>query len=145
MNDIGEIDKHAKTRLFADDTNVFIVCDDPILLKENAQNTLFELSEWFAVNKLSLNKDKSCYSIFVWPAKLSSVPGYLNTIQLGNMIIKRVHHAKYFGLILDESSSFKEHIEDLTKQLNKLANSLKIVRYKVENNNKYNIYFAYTY
>ncbi len=31
MNDIGEI-----------------VSDDPILLKENAQNTLFDLSEWFA-------------------------------------------------------------------------------------------------
>ncbi len=61
------------------------------------------------------------------------------------MIIKRVHHAKYLGLILDESLSFKEHIEDLTKQLNKLANSYKIVRYRVENNNKYNIYFAYTY
>ncbi len=39
MNDIGEIAKHAKIRLFADDTNVFIVSDDPILLKENAQNT----------------------------------------------------------------------------------------------------------
>ncbi len=79
------------------------------------------------------------------PAKLSTVHGYLNTIQLGNIIIKRVHHAKYLGLILDESLRFKEHIEDLTKQLNKLANSCKIVRYRVENNNKYNIYFAYIY
>ncbi len=145
MNEIGEIAKHAKIRLFADDTNVFIVSDVHIVLKENAQNTLFDLSEWLAANKLSLNKDKSCYSIFASPAKLSTVPGYLNTIRLGNMIIKRVHHAKYLGLILDDSLSFKEHIEDLTKQLNKLANSYKIVRYKVENNNNYNIYFAYTY
>ncbi len=61
------------------------------------------------------------------------------------MIINKVHHAKYLGLILDESMSFKEHIEDLTKQLNKLANSYQIVRYRVESNNKYNIYFAYTY
>ncbi len=61
------------------------------------------------------------------------------------MIIKRVHHSKYLGLILNEYLNFKEHIEDLTKQLNKLANSNKIVRYRVENNNKYNIYFAYTY
>ncbi len=82
MNDIGEIAKHAKICLFADDTNVFKVSDNPILLKENAQNTLFDLSEWFAPNKLSLNKDKSCYSIFTSPAKLSTVPGYLNTIRL---------------------------------------------------------------
>ncbi len=145
MNDIGEISKHAKICLFADDTNVFIVSDDPILLKENSQNTLLDLSEWFAANTLSINKDKSCHSIFASPAKLSRVPGYLNTIWLGNMIIKRIHHAKYLGLILDESMSFKEHIEDLTKQLYKLANSYKIVRYRVENNNKYNISFGYTY
>ncbi len=99
--------RQTKTRLFVDDTNVFIVSDDPILLKENSQNTLFDLSEWFAANKLSLNKDKSCYSIFFLPAKLSTVPGYLNTIRLDNMIIKRVHHAKYFGLIL---RSFKPMI-----------------------------------
>ncbi len=140
MNDITEIAKHSKIHLFTDDTNVFIVIDDHILLKENAQNTLFDLSEWFATNKLSLNKAKSCYSIFASPAKLSTVPGYLNTIRLGNMIIIRVHHAKYLGLILD-----KEYIEVLTKQLKKVAYSFKIVRYRVENNNKYIIYFAYTY
>ncbi len=103
MNGIGEIAKHAKICLFANETNVFIVSDDTILSNENAQNTLFDLSELFAANKLSVNKDKSCYHIFASPAKLSTVPRYLNTIQLGNMIIKKVHHAKYLGLILDES------------------------------------------
>jgi hypothetical protein len=145
MNDIGEIAKNAQILLFADDTNVFVASVDPILLKQNAQIILFNLSEWFAVNKLSLNKDKSCYSIFASPAKLKTVPGYLNTIRIGDMVIKRVHHAKYLGIILDESLCFKEHIEDLTKQLNKLANSYKIVRHRVENDTKYNIYFAYTY
>ncbi len=72
-------------------------------------------------------------------------PWILNTIRQGNMIIKRVHYAKYLGFILDEFLTFKEHIEDLTKQLIKLANSYKMVRYRDENNNKYNIYFAYTY
>ncbi len=50
-------------RLFAEDTNVFIISENPKLLKQNAENTLLALSEWFAANKLSLNKDKSCYSI----------------------------------------------------------------------------------
>ncbi len=59
-------------------------------------------------------------------------------------MIKRVHDAKYLGLILDESLSFKEHNDELCKQLNKLANSYKIIRYYAESDNKY-IYFAYTY
>ncbi len=107
MNDIGEIAKLAKIRLFTDDTNVFIVSENPIILKQNAENTLLALSEWFAANKLSHNKDKSCYSIFTSPSKLKTVPGYLNTVHFGDKMIKRVHHAKYLGLILDESLSFK--------------------------------------
>ncbi len=78
-------------------------------------------------------------------SKLKTVPGYLNTIHLGDMMIKRVHHGKYLGPILDESLSFKGHIDVLSKQLNKLANSYKIIKYRVERDNKYNIYFAYTY
>ncbi len=76
--------------------------DGPILLMENAPDTLLDLSEWFAANKLSLNKDKSCYSIFASPAKVSTFHGYLNTFRLGTMIIKRVHFAKYL-----ESMSLK--------------------------------------
>ncbi len=121
MNDIGEIAKLTKRCLFADDTNVFIVSENPILLNQNAENTLLALSEWFAANKLSLNKDKSCYSICASPSKLISVPGYLNTIHLG------------------------EHTDELSKLLNKLANCYKINRYCIERDNKYNIYFAYTY
>ncbi len=136
MNEIGEIAKLAKIRLFADDTNVFIVSENPTLLKQNAENTLLALSEWFAANKLSLNKDKSCYRIFASPSNIETVPGYLNTIRLEDMMIKMIHHAKYLGLILDESLSFQEHIDELSKQLNKLGNSYKIIRYGVERDNK---------
>ncbi len=109
MNDFGEIAKLEKICLSTDDTYVFIVSENHILLKQNAENTLLALSEWFAANKQSLNKDKSCYSIFASPSKLKTVTGYLNNICIGDMMIIRVHHAKYLGLILDESLSFKEN------------------------------------
>ncbi len=67
------------TKHFADDTNVFIVSENPILLSQNAENTLLALSEWFTAVKPSLNKDKSFYSIFASPPKLKTVPGYLNS------------------------------------------------------------------
>ncbi len=48
------------------------------------------------------------------------------------IVINRVNHAKYLGLILDESLSLKEHIEALIKQLSKLASSYKSVRHRVK-------------
>ncbi len=76
MNNIGENSKLAQIGLFAYDTNVFIAYENLILPKQNAENTLLVLSEWFAANKLSLNKDKSCYSIFAFPSKLKTVQSW---------------------------------------------------------------------
>ncbi len=66
---------------------------------------MYNISEWFAANKLSLNHDKTCYSIFASPAKLKTIPTFLNSIQLGDTVINRVNHAKYLGLIRDNSLS----------------------------------------
>ncbi len=52
INDISETAKNAKIRLFAYDTNVFLVSDNTNNFKQDAQHTLLELSEWLAANKL---------------------------------------------------------------------------------------------
>ncbi len=65
MNDICEIANNAKIRLFADDTNLFIVSDDSNHLKNNAKIVFHNTSEWFEANRLSLNHDKTCYSILL--------------------------------------------------------------------------------
>ncbi len=141
INDISEIANNATIHLFADDTNLFIVSDDPNHLKYKAKIVFHNIFEWFAANKVSLNHDKTCYSSFTSLAKLKT----LNSIQLDDTVINRVNHAKYLGLILDESISWKEHFKDLIKQLSKLASSYKIVRHRVKRDNKFNIYLAYTY
>ncbi len=137
--------KMQKKKLFADDPIIFLVSDNTNNLKQDAQHTLLELSEWFAANKLSLNNDKSCYTVFASPTKLHSIPASLNILCFGNLVINSVHHAKYLGFILDESLSWKEYIESLIKQLSKIANSYKVVRHHVEKDNKYNIYFLHTH
>ncbi len=109
------------------------------------QKLFSKIYEWFAANKLSLSHDKTCYSIFASPTKLKTIPTYLNSIQLGDTVINRVNHAKYLGLTLNESLSWMENIEVLIKQLGKLASSYKIVRHGIKRDNKFNIYFAYTY
>ncbi len=139
INDINETAKNERFFfLFTDDTNIFLVSDNTNNLKQDAQHTLLELSKWFATNKLLHNNDKSCYTVFGSPTKLQSIPASLaclNSLCFGNQVINRVHHAKYLGLILDESLSWNEHIESLIKQLSKILISYKVVRHHVEKDN----------
>ena len=61
VNDIATCVKNCKLRLFADDTNLFVSGQE---LLELSQDNLNILSQWFNDNQLTLNIDKTCYSIF---------------------------------------------------------------------------------
>ena len=49
---------------FADDTNIFCLGDNLLSLVEALNCELEMLTEWFKVNKLSLNVSKSNYMVF---------------------------------------------------------------------------------
>ena len=73
MNDMNNVSTLLKLILFADDTNIFF----SIYNLQNAQtiiNTkLTKLSDWFKVNKLSLNIEKTNLIVFTTPQKKMSV------------------------------------------------------------------------
>ena len=63
VNDIQYAVPDAKLKLFVDDTNLFLHDSDPVkLFRElftRANNCMYQLCEWFKVNKLSLNLEKN--------------------------------------------------------------------------------------
>ena len=64
INDICNAIPDTKIKLFADDSNLFIYDKSITNLYYRANQSLSQLSKWFLANKLSLNVDKTCYSIF---------------------------------------------------------------------------------
>ena len=50
--------------LFADDTNLFCKQKNPLLLEENINDELINVTYWLCRNKLSLNIEKSSFVIF---------------------------------------------------------------------------------
>ncbi len=85
-NDIGNRTK-SKVRLFADDTNAFVNSDNYINLKKAITSTLKDIFTWCSDNKLTINIDKTCYSIFHKPNQ--KIPKFLNNIKFNKLIIKR--------------------------------------------------------
>jgi len=53
-----------KIRLFADDTNKFVISKDLMTLFASANNLMSDLFMWLVCNKLPVNSDKTNYMIF---------------------------------------------------------------------------------
>ena len=63
--DMCKVSELLKLIIFADDTDIFCIDDDPKVLIDKLNNELIKLTKWFRVNKLSLNVSKSNYMVFV--------------------------------------------------------------------------------
>jgi len=64
VNDICNAAPEAKIKLCADDTNVFIHSKNKDLVVKQANQCISDLNCWFTANKLSINIDKTCYTVF---------------------------------------------------------------------------------
>jgi hypothetical protein len=128
-------------RLFADDTNIFISCKDPVHLRNRAEQCLKDIKAWLNSNRLILSEEKTQYSIFM-PCK-RKVPNNLNEIHIDNKIIHRTKSCKYLGAILDDKISFDDHILQLSKDLTKFIYSFRVIKDWVPTTEKMILYYAY--
>ena len=82
----------SKVRIFADDTNVFFHCNNINELIEIGQKIMNQLHTWFTANKLTLNTDKSSFTIFRTKRKvINNLPEHL---EFSDLKIKRTSFVK---------------------------------------------------
>jgi hypothetical protein len=75
------------------------------------------MNEWFNLNILSLNYDKMCCM------KFAAKQDYTCTIKIkcNNKGIHETNNVKFLGITLDNTISWKNHIESLKGKLLKLV------------------------
>ena len=76
INDLPISVPGGKIKLFANDTNLFASAKTMNKLESKANSFLLNLDSWLKANKLHLNIDKTCYSVFA-PNKIP-VPTVIN-------------------------------------------------------------------
>ena len=128
-------------RLFADDTNIFIVDKEPPKIRQRADRCMCNIVEWLNSNKILLSEGKTNFSVFT--GTNTEVPAILENISVNGKSIKRTTSCKYLGLILDDKLIFDCHISKLCKDLLKIVSSFKIIKHWVPNNQKMKLYYAY--
>lgn len=112
VNDIYKIPTDSSVICFADDTTVYVHDIDINIAVQTINRDLAKISDWFRLNKLSLNVGKTCYSIYS-----SNTNNLLNDVNINGIVIKRVKSTKFLGIYIDESLSWVDHVDYVLRQI----------------------------
>ena len=99
--------------LFADDTNIYFVLSDLILLQKTINKHLKRVKKWLDANKLALNIDKTNFVLFHSDQKKVTEPA---TLKFGRKKIYQDNCVKFLGVPLDSVLSWKYHLAVLAKK-----------------------------
>jgi hypothetical protein len=129
----------SKPVLFADDTSIIITSPSPSKLIEDINNIIYNINDWFISNSLSLNLDKT-YFLQFRPKNSYEI----NTkISCGNKLIKETKNTKFLGLDIDNSFSWKNHIDQMMLKLGRACYAIRYVKHFMSLDTLRTIYFSY--
>jgi hypothetical protein len=93
-------------------------------LKKSVNKIIQDINEWFNTNLLSLNLDKTYFIQFV--TKNSSSLNF--NIMHGNKKIANVYNTEFLGLTLDNTLSWRTHIDTIIRKLSSASFALRVVK-----------------
>lgn len=123
INDLGNVLQHAKARLFADDTLLYVSGSSADECIEQLNADLISVEGYLKMNKLKLNTGKT---------KTILINGISNmNIMINGEIIEKVNEIKYLGVVLDTKLSFEAHLNHICKKIAKKIGFFQRIRSKV--------------
>src|SRR6218665_1221630 len=138
LNDLANVSDTLKLIMFADDTNAFLSHNSLETLVDIMNTELEKIVDWFNINKLSLNHDKTNYILFRSPReKINDINLYLNKIP-----ITRSHTSKFLGVIIDQYLSWKDHIALVCKKVSENIGIIAKIKYCLSFQNLKNLYYT---
>jgi hypothetical protein len=103
-----------KILLYAYDTSIIVTSPNLENFETKLDKLFGDINEWFQVNQLTLNYNKTHYFQFT---NKNSWDYNLKLHYQGNNV-KRASNTKLWGLIIDDCLSWKAHIDQMTSKLN---------------------------
>jgi len=114
INDLPNALTHNATPiLFADDTSIIISGQNVLRFQEELIATFGSISNWFQANSLSLNISKTHFVQFS-----SKNTNYYDThVSYESNNISKVNDTKFLGININNTLSWKTHIEEMLPKL----------------------------
>ena len=139
INDLNNAITFSYIRHFADDTNILYKNKSLRKINQRINYDLKNIVNWLRANRIALNTSKTEIVIFRTPNQV--ITRKMN-FRISGQKIEIKKHAKYLGLILDESLNWKRHYDILKPKLQRSLGLLAKLRYYVSAGLLRTVYFA---
>ena len=143
INDMFKASNSISTIMFADDTNFFLSHTDIKEMFKVMNEELEKFNIWFKANKLSLNADKTKFTLFHKTSQSENLPLKLPKLIMNDTLIERKDSLKFLGVLIDETLSWKNHIKILESKLACVIGLLYRSRPFLDLNSRKLLYFSF--
>lgn len=140
VNDFQNCLDRAEAFQYADDTAILSSSCSLEHAVDSLTDDLIQVSDWFSVNRLKLNVDKTQFIIFGSKTQVRNSRD--TSIKFQNMEIKQSSNIKYLGLLLDSTLSFDSHVDHLISKVTKVMGALSCIRFLIPLKQRSQIYQA---
>ena len=122
INDLIAASDYLNFLMYADDTTIYFNIEDfgQQSTEVEINTELEKVNTWLKLNKLSLNAQKTKFMIFHRHQK--QIKDF--NVCIDNTLIERVESFNYLGIMLNETLSWKSHIEMVGKKISKITGIL---------------------
>ncbi len=97
-------------KLFADDTSLFTVVQEPSAAAEDMNHDLELINQWAYDWRMSFNPDPQKQAVELLFSKKRHAADH-PVIIFNNIPVKKVNEHKHLGIVLDSKLSFSSHIK----------------------------------
>lgn len=120
INDLPQAITSGNCVLFADDITIVMDCKDTDTHDSVVNNTFKDVINWLDSNALKINIDKTKLIYF---RSIKAKYQYF-TVKHKGQCVQQIHSTKFLGIMVDEHLTWKEHVDNLCKKINKFVFAL---------------------
>jgi hypothetical protein len=135
------VNDNAEVILYTDDISIIITSLKPTDFTNSANKVLQDINEWFTTNLLSPNADKTQYMQFV--TKSSSLIDL--HVMYKNKEMANICNTKFLGLTLDNTFSWKNHLDTIVTKLSSACFAVRAVKRFLSQKSLKMAYFYYSH
>ena len=130
---------NASFRLFADDTSLYIIVDNPNSAAVTLNNDLRHITNWGKTWQVNFNPSKNFSMLISRKNETVNHP----PLYMDNVLVRNTSAHNHLGITFSDSCNWAEHIENINAAAWTMLNLLRALKFKLKRKSLEKIYTAF--